>query len=433
MQAEQRDFELHIWPEGQGYSAQVMASPAGQSERVSLTRLTLVPNRQEADNLRLRLENAMLRSASAIRGRYSIEETLFREFGGAFFKDVFLDAGSIADTYKESLKKLGGDRRRLRVKLRIEAPELAQLPWEYLYNSSDNQWVGLQYRTPIIRFPARRREPGDATVDGPLNVLGMIANPAGYAGDGHVNPLNTDKERGLIEQALSKLRAEKKVHLRWTAGETVEELVKVMGERRWDVFHFIGHGGASGGDDGQGGTKEGFIVLGDETGGPREVPASELKDYLQGPDGRLPRLVVLNCCDGAREGRGSFTSPAATLVKSGIASVVAMQFPISDTAASSFAANFYESLAANAPVEAALTRTRLLIKGAKSLEWGTPVLYTDSGAEPLLPGARPGGAGTESGPEPESDPAPVAPLQPAPRIDDGEAATARRRLRQLYQ
>ncbi len=430
-QAEQLDFELHIWPEGQGYSAQVMASPAGQSERVSLTRLTLVPNRQEADNLRLRLENAMLRSASAIRGRFSIEETLFREFGGAFFKDVFLDAGPIADTYKESLKKLGGDQRRLRVKLRIEAPELAQLPWEYLYNSRDSQWVGLQYRTPIIRFPARRREFGDSIVDGPLNVLGMIANPAGYTGDGLGNPLNTEKERGLIEQALKKLRLEGKVHLRWTAGETVEELVKVMGERRWDVFHFIGHGGASGGDDGQGGTKEGFIVLADETGGPREVPASELKDYLQGPDGRLPRLVVLNCCDGAREGRTSFTSPAATLVKSGIASVVAMQFPISDTAASSFAANFYESLAANAPVEEALTRTRLLIKGAKSLEWGTPVLYTDSGGEPLLPGARPGGA--ESRPEPESGPEPAAPLQRAPRINGGEAATARRRLRQLYQ
>jgi hypothetical protein len=425
---EQHDFELHIWPEGQRYAAQVMASPAGRSERASLTKLTLVPNRQEADNLRLRLENAMLRSASAIRGRYSIEETLFREFGDAFFKDVFLDAGPVADTYKESLKKLGGDRRRLRVKLRIEAPELAQLPWEYLYNSRDSQWVGLQYRTPIIRFPTIGRTPAESAGDGPLNVLGMIANPTGYVGDGLATPLNTEKERGLIEQALGKLRAGNKVHLRWTAGETVEELVKVMGERRWDVFHFIGHGGASGGDDGQGGTKEGFIVLADELGGPREVPASELKDYLQGPDGRLPRLVVLNCCDGAREGRGSFTSPAATLVRSGISSVVAMQFPISDVAASSFAANFYESLAANAPVEEALTRTRLLIRGAKSLEWGTPVLYTDAVGAPLLPGVRPNGAGADAA----SDAAPAAPPPGAPRADGSEAALARRSLRRLY-
>jgi hypothetical protein len=421
-QAEQLDFELHIWTDGRGYTAQVMDSPAGRSERVSLPKFTLVPNRQEADNLRLRLENAMLRSASTIRGRYSIEETLFREFGGALFQHVFLDAGPIADAYKDSLKKLGGDQRRLRVKLRIEAPELAQLPWEYLYNSRDTQWVGLQYRTPIIRFPARGREAGGSTGDGPLNVLGMIANPAGYVGDRLASPLNPDKERGLIEQALNKLRVEKKVHLRWTAGETVEALVKVMGERRWDVFHFIGHGGASGGDDGQGGTKEGFIVLADEFGGPREVPASELKDYLQGP-----RLVVLNCCDGAREGRSSFTSPAATLVRSGVSSVVAMQFPISDAAASRFAANFYEALAANASVEEALTRTRLLLRGAKSLEWGTPVLYTDSAGEPLLPRPRQGGVGTESRPEPESGPAPVA------RIDDSEAAMARRRLWQLYQ
>jgi hypothetical protein len=54
-QAEQLDFELHIWTDGQGYTAQVMDSPAGRSERVSLPKFTLVPNRQEADNLRLRL------------------------------------------------------------------------------------------------------------------------------------------------------------------------------------------------------------------------------------------------------------------------------------------------------------------------------------------------------------------------------------------
>jgi hypothetical protein len=426
---EQVDFELHIWPDGQGYTAQVMGSPAGRTERVPLSKFTLVPNRQEADNLRLRLENAMLRSASAIRGRFSIEETLFREFGGAFFKDVFLDAGPIADTYKESLKRLGGDQRRLRVKLRIEAPELAQLPWEYLYNTGDKQWLGLQYRTPILRFPTLGRAPRDSAVDGPLNVLGMIANPAGYAADGRGNPLNTEKERGLIEQALNKLRLEKKVHLRWTAGETVGELVKVISERRWDVFHFIGHGGAGGADDGEPGGSEGFIVLADEIGGgPREVPASELKDYLQGPSGRPPRLVVLNCCDGAREGRGGFTSPAATLVKSGIPSVVAMQFPISDAGASSFAANFYDALAANLSVEEALTRTRLLLKSAKSLEWGTPVLYTDADDAPLLPGRRPNGSGSES--EPESRPARVT-ASPSP-IDD-ETAMARRRLRMLYQ
>jgi hypothetical protein len=101
-----------------------------------------------------------------------------------------------------------------------------------------------------------------------------------------------------------------------------------------------------------------------------------------------------------------------------------MQFPISDAAASGFAASFYEALAANASVEEALTRTRLLLRGAKSLEWGTPVLYTDSAGEPLLPR---GGVGTASRPEPESGPAPAA------RIDGSEAAMARRRLWQLYQ
>lgn len=417
-QAEHFDFELNIWAAGSAYWAEVIDSPAGRSERVSLASLALIENRQAADNLRLRLENAILRSASAIRGPLSVEETTFREFGQAVFDNVFRNAGPIADKYRESLRKIdggGGDRRRLRIKLRIEAPELAQLPWEYLYNSHDSEWIGLQFKTPIVRSLGLDRNPGDATVDGPLNVLGMIANPAGYSPAGLANPIDSAKERGVIEGALRPLQAAGKVNLRWVPGQTVEELIKTMSLCPWHVFHFIGHGGAGGASDVQGGAPEGFIVLADETGNPKEVPASELKDYLQGPYGR-PRLVVLNCCDGAREGRRSFTSPAATLVRSGVPSVVAMQFPISEPAASRFAASFYEQIAENAPVEDAITRTRLMIKD-KSIEWGTPVLYTHARGGRLFAGIRRDGtSATLSG-----------------SAVRGDAETrARRRLRELF-
>ena len=419
VQAGHFDFELNIWAAESGYWAEVMDSPAGRSERVPLTTFALIENRQAADNLRLRLENAILRSATAIRGRLSIEETTFREFGQAVFDNVFRNAGPIAEKYKESLKKIdagGGDRRRLRIKLRIEAPELAQLPWEYLYNSRDSEWVGLQFRTPIIRSLGLDRENGDSTVDGPLNVLGMIANPAGYVRDGLGNPLDTAKERRLIESALKPLQVAGKVNLRWVPGETVEQLIKIMSVCPWHVFHFIGHGGAGGANDGEGNPQEGFIVLADETGGPKEVPASELKDYLQGPYGR-PRLVVLNCCDGAREGGRSFTSPAATLVRSGVPSVVAMQFPISELAASRFAASFYEQIAENAPIEDAITRTRLMIKD-KSIEWGSPVLYTHARGGRLFAGitGRDSASATLSG--------------SAVRADD--ETRARRRLQELF-
>jgi hypothetical protein len=419
VQAEHFDFELNIWAAENGYWAEVMDSPAGRSARVSLATLALIENRQAADNLRLRLENAILRSASAIRGRLSIEETTFREFGQAVFDNVFRNAGPIAEKYKESLKKInagGGDRRRLRIKLRIEAPELAQLPWEYLYNSGDSEWVGLQFKTPIIRSLGLERETGDSTVDGPLNVLGMIANPAGYVTGGLANPLDTAKERALIESALKPLQVKGKVNLRWVPGETVEELIKTMSLCHWHVFHFIGHGGSGGATDEEGSASEGFIVLADETGGPKEVPASELKDYLQGPYGR-PRLVVLNCCDGAREGRRSFTSPAATLVRSGVSSVVAMQFPISEPAASRFAASFYEQIADNAPIEDAVTRTRLMIKD-KSIEWGSPVLYTRARGGRLFAGitGRDSASATLSG----------------SAVRAGDETRARRRLQELF-
>ena len=96
VQAEHFDFELNIWAAENGYWAEVMDSPAGRSARVSLATLAFIENRQAADNLRLRLENAILRSATAIRGRLSIEETTFREFGQAVFDNVFRNAGPIA-------------------------------------------------------------------------------------------------------------------------------------------------------------------------------------------------------------------------------------------------------------------------------------------------------------------------------------------------
>jgi hypothetical protein len=94
-----------------------------------------------------------------------------------------------------------------------------------------------------------------------------------------------------------------------------------------------------------------------------------------------------------------------------------MQFPISEPAASRFAASFYEQIADNAPIEDAITRTRLMIKD-KSIEWGSPVLYTRARGGRLFAGitGRDSASATLSG----------------SAVRAGDETRARRRLQELF-
>jgi tetratricopeptide (TPR) repeat protein len=84
-------------------------------------------------------------------------------------------------------------------------------------------------------------------------------------------------------------------------------------------------------------------------------------------------------CEGARGSpRDAFSSAAATLVRSGIPAVVAMQYEITDRAAIEFSRSFYEALADGLPVDAVVAEARTAIKMGSALEWGTPVLYMRS-------------------------------------------------------
>src|SRR5205085_11823559 len=95
-------------------------------------------------------------------------------------------------------------------------------------------------------------------------------------------------------------------------------------------------------------------------------------------DEQCLRLVVLNSCEGARsDDLDLFSSTAATLVRRGVAAVVAMQYEISDRAAIEFCHAFYESLVDGFPVDAAVSEARKAIELAieNTVEWATPVLY----------------------------------------------------------
>ena len=136
------------------------------------------------------------------------------------------------------------------------------------------------------------------------------------------------------------------------------------------VLHFTGHGQFSG-DQGQ-------LLFEDEAGLGELVSSDTLAQLLRGTN---VRLAVLNACESAVADEGdAFGSVAAALVRAGLPAAIAHQFPLPDSSAIPFAAEFYGALADAYPVDAAVSEGRKAILSElgpawrDSVDWATPVL-----------------------------------------------------------
>jgi hypothetical protein len=319
----------------------------------------------------LRLQNALLRSAQVYRGVQSPEEAIVQQFGQRLFETLL--AGDVRRLYDASAAQASQQRQGLRVRLRIGAPELAALPWEFLYDPLQHEYVCFLPDTVIVRYLEVAQPIPPFKVEPPLRVLAMIADPHDQA------RLNMASEKQRLLDALGPLEQMGLLKLRWVEGQTVQDLHQALLQREWHVFHFIGHGAF---DTRQ---QEGVLALANEQGKTHLLSAIDLARLLaQHPS---LRLVVLNSCQGAVGNRQNlFSSTAATLASKRIPAVLAMQYEISDQAAIDFTRGFYNSLAAGLPVDSAVTQARTAIRvgAARTMEWVTPVLYLRSSTGALF-------------------------------------------------
>lgn len=265
----------------------------------------------------------------------------------------------------------------LRMVLRVGPPELAGLPWEFLFDTSEDGYLCLT--TPLIRHPQVLSPVRRLRVVPPLRILCMIARPDDQ------EALAAHVEQQRLQRALAGLEAEGRIELGWVAGQTWRDLRDAVRRHEragtapvglggpWHVFHFIGHGGFDAV------AQDGTLTLASEDGGTFHLGAEKLATVLGGHPSL--RLVVLNACDtGRASALDPFSSVAGALMRKGIPAVLAMQYPISDQAAIECSRTFYEGLAHQLPVDAAVMEARqsIWVSLPGSLEWGTPVLYTRS-------------------------------------------------------
>ncbi len=257
----------------------------------------------------------------------------------------------------------------LRLRLRIEAPNLAALPWEFIFDRSTRPgaYLGLSPLTPITRYLQVERPPGRMHVEPPLRILGMVALP------NDLQRLAASRERGQMETAIKHLTDTNHVKLDWVEGGTRRDLQRKLrpNEGPWHVFHFIGHGAF---DEESG---EGLLVMTDDEGNSDPVSATTVAGLLGGHP--TLRMAVFNSCEGSLgDPDDAFSSTAAIVVRQGLPAVVAMQYEITDRAAIEFSRAFYDWLADKYPVDMAVTEARKAILNhwdQNTVEWGTPVLH----------------------------------------------------------
>ncbi|HET7802497.1 MAG TPA: CHAT domain-containing protein [Humibacillus xanthopallidus] len=306
------------------------------------------------------LENEVLLSTVAARRITPTATEPLLKVGQRLFDTLF--QGSINSVYRASMMVAQQRGERLRIVLRLNAPGLAALPWEAMWDSE------LQAFT-CIREPLVRHVPAPYTMDAldvvaPLRILGMTASPRG------LQELDIESEQEHLSRALAGPVTEGLIELQWLEQATWERVHDELLSGVWHVLHFIGHG------DYDVATEQGVIAFVGADGRKDLVDAERLAALL-GEAEPTPRLVVLNSCSSGEAGtRDLFSGTAAALVRSGISAVAAMQFTVTDQAALRFARGFYTSLAHGRDIAGAMRSGRVEILGTPgSLEWVTPVLY----------------------------------------------------------
>jgi formylglycine-generating enzyme required for sulfatase activity len=300
------------------------------------------------------------------RRRDSPQMESVRTFGESLFDALF--QGDLRSRFTSILEENGlhGNKVCIRLHL-IDTPELATLPWEFLYRSVNDSFLAQSTLTPLVRYVEQGQRIPALAVQPPLRILGIVSDPQG------VSRLDVGREQANLNRAVDSLQRQGHGHtleVEWLTSPTLAELQRALRRQHFHLFHFIGHGSFDEERD------EGSLIFEDDRGRAQLVRASVLGALLR--DHPTLRLAVLNACEGARTSYDDpFAGVAPALVRVGVPVVVAMQFEVSDQAAITFAEELYGSIVDGFGVYEAVGEARKAIfSSGNDVEWATPVIYS---------------------------------------------------------
>jgi len=350
------DFELKIDDLGGGrYRSSVIDMPLGEGQAQAFHEFSLPFSDEELRRI-LAILSGQLNVSTAERERQA------RSFGEALFRLVF--GGTIYTLYFSSRDR-AQNADGLRVKLFLEnAGAIASLPWEFLRDPGVD-YIALSRSTPLVRHPRRLVIRPRPAFQPPLRVLVMVSSPK------DMDPIDVQGEWHNLLAATETLRTRGLLELELLEDASLRTLQRTLRTREYHVFHYIGHSTFDTT------TGQGVLALEDPYGEGSSFPVRGEDLARELSEENAIRLVVLNSCQSAVElVNDPFAGISSSLVARGIAAVVAMQFPISESAARAFSEEFYRVVAEGLPVDAAMSEARRAISNlVGGIEWATPVLF----------------------------------------------------------
>ncbi len=289
-------------------------------------------------------------------------DKLLKKLGTQLYKALF--PNQINARFHATMAGAQANEESVRLRLIFQSPQLAALPWEFLYDAETNTFLGNNIQTVLSRYidvPLLKRDIITAKL--PLKVLLVISSPTDLA------TLDATSEATLINSALETHIKAGQIELDIIQEATTRNINQKLREKPYNIFHFIGHGVFK--------DNKGYIALQDDNKQAKLMDEESFANFFLGY--RSLGLAVLNSCQGAEVSEQQiFTGIAPNLVQRGIPAVVAMQYSIFDTTAKIFADEFYRTLALGYPVDAAIQTTRNAISqeiGLDKRDFATPILY----------------------------------------------------------
>lgn len=280
-------------------------------------------------------------------------------FGGQLFDTLF--QGDVRRLYDEARTR---QRSRLDIVLTSMIPWIAEKPWEFAYDHGRKSFLATE-ETHFIRN-VLTNVPADPIVraDGPLRILVVSAQPVGFG------RLSIDQEVAVIRRGFEPLVEAGLVEIETLARATPSMIHGHLTTGKYQVVHFIGHGVYN---EERG---EGCLIFVNEQGGEYPLGERSVREIFRG---RGLSLVFLNACESGRGGRADFNKGVAqSLVAHGLPALVANQYSVLDSSATSFAQHFYWSLAQGMSLGQSAREARIAVNYllyGEPIDWAVPVLY----------------------------------------------------------
>jgi CHAT domain-containing protein len=311
------------------------------------------------------------------------------------------------EEYDKVIKEQPSPVLRVVLEFKLEAQDLAKMPWEYIYYpdnvdgagrgffiATDSQLI-LARHVPLVKGVGDQKP-----LPKPLRILIVAAKPertpAGEAlkivvSDPIIQTIKALKKLHPDAIEIKEMPDPNDPHKTQPSKRVLSETVQKFQPH---VLHFIGHGEYEKGKDTDTYTGHLLLVNHDEPKISARINDAAFADCFRNKE---PRLIFLHACEGARtDSYAAFRGVALQLAYSRVPAVVAMQYEIKNSMATQFANKFYESLGKGKPIDVAVQDGRMELgmftdeeQNFSNRAFGSPVVFLQNAAGIIIAEAQP--------------------------------------------